>query len=196
MYDFSPKQARWAPQSKPLIAKVLYGNSSDCDMLKIMKFSCTSRHTVDNTDIWAVHAGRMLIDTPDGWPVQLAGFIGAQRHLEKSYQEDLWSVMAFLKAYWYGFPWDKYVRTRIGFGTGLSYSEQIGTMEQRDQEKHGRGTWKLLDYLDPGIDFRVARDTYVGLGVSHRSGAFGKSQFFGNVNGGSNYIYVSLETAF
>jgi hypothetical protein len=32
--------------------------------------------------------------------------------------------------------------------------------------------------------------------VSHRSGAFGKSQFFGNVNGGSNYIYLSLETTF
>jgi len=42
----------------------------------------------------------------------------------------------------------------------------------------------------------VARDTYVGVGVSHRSGAFGKSQFLGNVNGGSNYIYVSFETTF
>jgi outer membrane protein len=43
---------------------------------------------------------------------------------------------------------------------------------------------------------RVARDTYVGVGVSHRSGAFGKSLLFGNVNGGSNFIYVSVETAF
>jgi outer membrane protein len=194
LYDFSPKQARWAPPSKPLIVKALYGNSSDCDMLQIMRLHCTTRHTVDNTDIWAVHVGRMLIDAPDGWPVQLAGFIGAQRHLEKSYQDDFWSVMAFFKVYWYGFPWDKYVRTRIGMGSGLSYSEQISYMELRDQAKHGRGNWKLLNYLDPSIDFRVARDTYLGLGVSHRSGAFGKSQFFGNVNGGSNYIYVSIET--
>ena len=196
LYDFSPKQARWAPQSKPLIVKALYGNSSDCDMLQIMRFNCTTRHTVDNTDIWAVHVGRMLIDTPDGWPVQLAGFIGAQRHLEKAYQDDFWSVMAFFKVYWYGFPWDKYVRTRLGFGSGLSYSEQISQMELRDQAKHERGNWKLLNYLDPSIDFRVARDTYLGLGVSHRSGAFGKSQFFGNVNGGSNYIYASIETTF
>jgi len=112
LYDWSPKQARWAPESKPLIVKALYGNSSDCDMLQIMRFSCTTRHTVDNTDIAALHVGRMLIDSPDGWPVQLAGFIGAQRHLEKAYQDDFWSVMAFFKAYWYGFPWDKYVRTR------------------------------------------------------------------------------------
>jgi len=29
----------------------------------------------------------------------------------------------------------------------------------------------------------VARDTYVGVGVSHRSGEFGKSELYGNVNG-------------
>jgi len=198
LYDLSPKQARWtplaAPGGKPLIVKALYGYSSDCDVLQIMRLNCTSTHTVDNTDIWALHLGRMLIDAPDGWPVQLAGFIGAQRHLEKAYQDDFWSVMAFFKVYWYGFPWDKYVRTRIGMASGLSYSEQISQMELRDQGKDEKGNWKLLNYLDPSIDFRVARDTYLGLGVSHRSGAFGKSQFFGNVNGGSNYIYVSIET--
>jgi outer membrane protein len=65
-----------------------------------------------------------------------------------------------------------------------------------DQGRRDRGTWKLLGYLDPSLDVRVARDTYVGVGVSHRSGAFGKSEFYGSVNGGSNYIYVSIETTF
>jgi outer membrane protein len=69
-------------------------------------------------------------------------------------------------------------------------------MEQNDQGRRGRGTWKLLNYLDPSIDFAVAKDTYLGLGVSHRSGEFGKSQLLGNVNGGSNFIYVSIETSF
>jgi len=196
MYDFSPKQARWAPESKPLIAKVLYGNSSDCDMLQIMRFSCTTRHTADNTDIAALHVGRKLIEGAGGWPVDLAGFVGIQRHFEKSYQDDFWSVMAFFKVYWYGWPWDRWVRTRFGMGSGLSYSEQITQMELRDQGRRGRGNWKLLNYLDPSFDVRVARDTYVGVGVSHRSGAFGKSQFLGNINGGSNYIYLSLETSF
>jgi len=196
MYDFSPKQDRWAPAGKPVIVKVLYGQSSDCDVLQIVRFSCTSRHTVDNTDIAAVHIGQKLVERAGGYPVDLAGFIGVQRHLEKSFQDDFTTVMAFFKAYWYGFPWDKYVRTRIGIGSGLSYAEQIPLMEQRDQAKHDRGTWKLLNYLDPSIDFGIARDTYIGLGVSHRSGAFGKSQFFGNVSGGSNYIYASIETTF
>jgi MipA family protein len=195
LYDFGPKQRRYAPEGSPLLVKVLYGNSSDCDMLQIMRLSCTTRHTVDNTDIAAVHVGRKLIERAGGWPVDVAGFVGLQRHLEKDYQDDVWSAMAFLKAYFYGFPWDKYLRTRVGFGAGLSYAEQIPLMELRDQASHGRSNWKLLGYADPSIDFRVARDTYLGLGVSHRSGSFGHVQLYGNVNGGSNYIYLSLETA-
>jgi MipA family protein len=197
MYDFSPKQERWAPASKPLIVKVLYGQSSDCDVLQIVRLNCTTRHTVDNTDVAALHVGRKLIEGAGGWPVDLAGFVGIQRQLEKSDGNDFWSVMAFFKVYWYGFGWERWGwHTRVGLGSGLSYSEQISQMESHDQERRARGTWKLLNYLDPSFDVRVARDTYVGVGASHRSGAFGKSQFFGNVNGGSNYIYVSLETTF
>jgi outer membrane protein len=201
LYDFSPKQARWAPRfdsgGKPIIVKALYGHSSDCDVLQTARLSCTTRHTVDNTNVTALHVGRKLIEGAGGWPVDLAGFVGVQRHSEKSYQDDFWSVMAFFKVYWYGFGWEKWGwRTRLGIGSGLSYSEQISEMELHDQGRRERGNWKLLNYLDPSLDVRVARDTYVGVGVSHRSGAFGKSQFFGNVNGGSNYIYVSIETAF
>jgi outer membrane protein len=196
LYDFSPKEKRWQPQSRPLIVKVLYGYSSDCDVLQIVRLSCTSTHTVDKTDIAAVHVGRKLVERAGGWPVDLAGFVGVQRQFEKGFQDDFYSVSAFFKAYYYGFPWDKYVRTRIGIGSGLSYSEHIIEMEQHDQTRRDRGTWKLLNYLDPSIDFGVARDVYLGIGVSHRSGAFGKSQFLGNINGGSNFIYVSLETAF
>ncbi|HZS69356.1 MAG TPA: MipA/OmpV family protein [Burkholderiales bacterium] len=197
LYDFSPKQNRWAPESRPTIVKVLYGNSSDCDMLQVVRLSCTTRHTVDNTDVAAVHVGRKLIERAGGWPIDLAGFVGVQRHFEKSYQDDFWSVMAFFKVYWYGFGWERWgLHTRLGMGSGLSYAEQIPEMELHDQGRRGRGNWKLLNYLDPSFDVRVARDTYVGVGVSHRSGAFGKSQFFGNVNGGSNYIYFSVESSF
>lgn len=196
LYDFSPKQNRWAPQSKPLIVKLLYGNSSDCDVLQIVRLSCTTRHTVDNTDVAALHLGRMLIQDAGGWPVDLAAFVAVQRHFEKSYQDDFWSAMAYFKAYWTRFPWDRWVHTRLAIGSGLSYSEQITEMELHDQGRRDRGNWKLLNYLDPSFDVRVAKETYVGVGVSHRSGAFGKSQFLGSVNGGSNYIYLSFETTF
>ena len=196
MYDFTPKQDRYKPEGKPLIVKALYGFSSDCDVLQIVRAACTSTHTVDNTDVAALHVGRKLIERAGGYPVDVAGFVGVQRHFEKTYQDDFWAVMAFFKAYYYGFPWSQYVRTRVGIGAGLSYSEQISTMEARDQAKGGLGTWKLLNYLDPSIDIGVGKDTWLGVGVSHRSGAFGRSQFFGNVDGGSNYIYFSVETTF
>ena len=65
----------------------------------------------------------------------------------------------------------------------------------------GRGTSRLLNYLDPSIDVSLGdvfgvpslREAYFGFGVTHRSGIFGSSQLFGNVDGGSNYIYTYLE---
>ena len=204
MYDFSPQAKRWAPEDKPLIVRALYGHSSDCDVLQIVRLSCTSTHTVDNTDIWGVDVGRYLIRRPYDWPVDIAGFVGVVRHLEKGFQQDFWQANAYAKVHYWGFPWDRWVRTRLGFGAGLSYAEHIPESELRDQAKRGRGTWKLLNYLDPTVDFRLgdvipARalgDTYLGVGVSHRSGMFGKSRMLGDVNGGSNYIYGFVETMF
>jgi len=93
------------------------------------------------------------------------------------------------------------VRTRLGFGIGLSYAQKVPFVEQRDQTLRGRNSSKILNYLDPSIDVSVGdlfgvrsmSETYLGVGVSHRSGIFGTSQVLGNVNGGSNYIYSYLE---
>jgi len=204
LYDFSPQMKRWAPEGRPLIARTFYGYSSDCNLIKIVPLSCTDTHTKDQTDVWGFEAGRTLIKQPNGWPMDIAGFVGLVRHLEKGYQDDFWQVNAYLKVYYWGFPWDRWVRTRVGFGGGLAYAEHIPEMEIRDQARRGRGTWKLLNYLDPTVDFRLGdlvparalRDTYLGFGVSHRSGMFGKSRLFGDVNGGSNYIYAYVETTF
>jgi len=93
------------------------------------------------------------------------------------------------------------VRTRLGFGIGISYAQRVPFVESRDQAARGRTTSKLLNYLDPSVDFSVGdvigvksmRETYLGLGVSHRSGIFGNSRLLGNVDGGSNYIYSYIE---
>lgn len=205
LYDFSPAAKRFAPESgAPLIVRALYGYSSDCDVLQIVRLSCTSTHTVDKTDVFGVEVGRTLIRRMNDWPLDIGGFLGLLRHREKGFQKDFWQVHGYLKLWYYGFPWDKYVRTRLGFGGGLSYAERISQMELRDQARRGRGQWKMLNYMDPTIDVRLGdilrspslKETYVGLGVSHRSGMFGKSQFFGDVNGGSNYIYGYVETSF
>jgi outer membrane protein len=151
-----------------------------------------------------VDIGRPFIDRLNGWPVDLAGFVGVIRHKEKGFQEDFWQINVYLKAYYYGFPWDARLRTRLGLGVGLAFAEEVPFAEQRDQALRGRGTSKLLQTLDPTIDFSLGdllgvkrlRDTYLGAGVSHRSGIFGTSQLLRNVDGGSNYIYGYVESAF
>ena len=74
--------------------------------------------------------------------------------------------------------------------------------ESRSQAARGRQKSRLLNHLKPSIDVslcdlignRALKNTYLGFGVSHRSGIFGASRLLGNANGGSNYLYNYLET--
>jgi len=204
MYDFSESMKRMGDERKPVIVRALYGASSDCDVREVVILKCTTTHTVDATDIGGFDVGRTLVKGVAGWALDIQGFVGVLRHFERGNQADFEQYHAYFKASYYGLPWDKYVRTRLGFGAGLSYVEQIPTMEARDQAKGGNGTFKLLNYLDPTIDVSLGdivrskslKETYAGLGVSHRSGMFGWSRQLGWVDGGSNYIYMFVETSF
>ncbi len=204
LYGFKPDQAReW--DRRPLILRLTYGLSSDCDLLPILGWGCTSVNTQDDTSFVALDVGQILVKRVNGWPLDLAGFIGFLRHREDGLQPDFWQINAYFKPYYYFGPWWRdWLRTRLGFGAGISYASRIPFTEQRDQALRGRDTSKLLLYLDPTIDINVGdlfrlrelRETYVGIGVSHRSGIFGASRLFNSVDGGSNYIYAFVETAF
>jgi len=199
-YDFSPGHDAW-PEGRPLIVKALYGKATDCDFAKVMLLKCFSTNTVDQTRIAAIEVGQPFIERLNGWPLDFVGYVGALQHDERGLQENSWQLNAYMKSYYYGFPWRQQVRTRLGFGMGISYAERVPFVEMRDQTARGRNSAKLLNYLDLSADVslgdligaRSQRDTYIGLGVSHRSGVFGTSRQFGNVNGGSNYIYSYAE---
>ena len=203
VYDLSPQTDPWT-SDRPLIVRAYYGESSDCDVVPIATLRCTSTHTQDKTDILGFDFGRPFITRLNDWPVDIAGFVGVIRHKEKGLQDDFWQINAYLKAWYYGFPWSERLRTRIGVGIGLAFAEEVPFTEKRDQALRGRGTSKLLQTLDPTLDFSVGdligskrwRDTYAGVGVSHRSGIFGTSELLRNVDGGSNYIYGYVETSF
>jgi MipA family protein len=200
-YNLTPERKDWV-ESAPLIVRGYYGASSDCNVGHVIQLQCASIHTKDKTGLAGFELGRPLIERLNGWPLDIAGFVGAQRHFEDGLQPDFWSFRAYFKPYFYGFPWDSYVRTRLGLGIGFSWAERIPFSEQRDLSSKGSNTSKLLNTFDPTVDFSVGdvigkknlHDTYVGLGVSHRSGIFGWTRLYGNVNGGSNYIYVYVET--
>jgi outer membrane protein len=203
MYGFTPRAG--APlEGEPLIVRVLHGASTECHFLKIMALVCIDTHTHDPTNVSAIEFGRRLVERLNGWPVDIAGFVGLLHHDEQGLQKSFWQVNGYLKAYFYGFPWRERLRTRLGFGGGISYASRIPFSEAREQARRGRDTSKLLLYADPSIDInlgdllgaRELREVYAGFGVSHRSGIFGSAQLFNNVNGGSNYIYGYVEASF
>jgi outer membrane protein len=202
LYEHSPSPRDWA-ETRPLWVKLYYGKASECDVLQIVLLRCTSTQTPEQTRVTSVEVGRTLIERWNGWHMDLAGYVGLLHHDENGFQPDHWQVNAYFKPYWYGLPWRDRVKTRLGLGTGLSYAGRVPHIEARDQARRGERTNKLITYLDPTIDFslgdligsRALKDTYLGIGVSHRSGIFGLSRLLGNVDGGSNYIYTYLEFA-
>jgi outer membrane protein len=206
VYDFGSHQVAWEKNDAAVTYwKVLYGRASayDCHLVKIMTLSCTDLDHELPSAVAGIQFGRPFITALNGWPLDFVGYVGLLRRDERGQQQNAWQLDAYMKAYYYGFPWRAYVQTRFGFGFGLSYAERVPYAEVSSQAARERSTSHLLNYLDPSIDVNVGdllrseslRKTWIGLGVSHRSGIFASSRLLGNVNGGSNYIYVSIETA-
>jgi len=200
LYDHSPAPAYWT-EPRTLWVKYYYGNASNCDVAKIARLVCTSSSTPEQSRVASIELGRTLIERLNGWNMDIAGYIGLLHHDENGAQPDSWQVNAYFKSYWYGFPWRDRVKTRIGLGSGLSYAGRVPYIEARNQAADQENENKLLTYLDPTIDFslgdlvgsRALKNTFLGVGVSHRSGIFGLSRLLGSVDGGSNYIYAYVE---
>ncbi|MCC8362961.1 MipA/OmpV family protein [Lysobacter sp. A6] len=205
-YDFGNGQVRWDDDDAPTWVKVFYGRDSGegCHLVRIMTLQCVSLNDVDPTDVAGVHVGRPFVSRLNGWPLDLVGYAGVLRHLEKGRQPNGWQLDAYMKAFYYGFPWSHRVNTRLGFGIGVSYAERVPYTEVTAQARRGENTSKLLNYLEPSVDVSIGdlfgnkrwHDVYFGFAVSHRSGIFASSQLLGTVDGGSNYIYAYIEAAF
>ena len=206
VYDFGTPLTKWDDEGSPLLVKVFYGRASGdgCHMARIMTLRCTSLDHENPTSVTGVHVGRPFLERVNGWPLDFNGYVGVLFRNENNLQANSWQVDAYMKAFYYGFPWSRWVNTRIGMGFGISYSNHVPWTEVVSQERRERPTSKLLNYLDPTIDVNVGdifrseswKKTYFGLGISHRSGIFASSRLLGSVNGGSNYIYAYLESSF
>ncbi|MES2296011.1 MAG: MipA/OmpV family protein [Pseudomonadota bacterium] len=200
-YDFGSHKAYSEP-GLPLHLKIYGGRATECNFLPVVSLRCGSTRSEDDTRIWGFDLGRPLVERVNNWPLDFVAYAGLLRHDERGVQPDAWQLNASIKAYYYGFPWSARVRTRIGMAAGFALAQRVPLTEERDQARRGRETSKLLNYLDPSLDVSVGdllgvkklKESYLGIGVSHRSGIFGYSQLLGNINGGSNYLYTYLET--
>jgi MipA family protein len=201
-YDFG-SHAPYSNPALPVHVKLYGGRATECNFLPAVAFRCGSTRTQDDTRIWGADLGRTLVERVNGWPLDFVAWAGVLAHDERGRRSDGLQLDAQIKAYYYGLPWDGRLRTRIGFGAGFSLAQRVPLTEIRDQSRRGRATSRLLNYLDPSLDVSVGdligqrrwKDSYLGIGVSHRSGIFGSSQILGNINGGSNYLYCYFETS-
>jgi outer membrane protein len=200
-YDFG-SHAQYGAPGRPIYVKVLGGRATECNFLPAVALRCGSTRTGDDTRIWGLDIGTPLVERVNGWPLDFTAYAGLLAHDERKLRADGAQLDVQIKARYYGFPWSERVRTRISFGAGFSLAQRVPLTEVRDQARRGRATNRLLNYLDPSVDVslgdlvgsRRLQDTFVGVGLSHRSGIFGSSQLLGNINGGSNYLYGYLET--
>ncbi|MEO7399673.1 MAG: MipA/OmpV family protein [Polaromonas sp.] len=204
-YDFGGHEREWAGEGSPTWVKLLYGKATEdgCHLLKIVTAQCLSTASVNSTSIAGVQLGKTFLENVNGWPLDFVGYVGLTHHNDHGLQANGVQLDLFMKAFYSGFPWSDRVKTRIGLGAGVSAAQRAPYIEVSSQATNGKPTSRLLQYLDPTLDFslgdligsRVLKDTYIGFGVSHRSGIFGASRLLGNVNGGSNYIYTYIESA-
>ena len=206
-YDFGAPKPR-APEAggSPTAIKLLYGQSTadGCHLVKIVTARCFATSTEDRTDIAAIQIGKPFVQNFNGWPVDMVGYVGLTRHDERGLRPNGLQVDVFMKAYYHGFPWRDRVKTRLGFGAGVSLAQRVPYIEASSAGPGSKPSSRVLQYLDPSLDIslgdligsRALKETYIGFGVSHRSGIFGASRLLGSVNGGSNYIYGYVESAF
>ena len=206
-YDFGTPRPHSADSgASPTYIKLLYGQSTadGCHLVKIVTARCFATSTEDRTDIEAIQIGKPFAQNFNGWPVDLVGYVGLTRHDERGLQPNGLQLDLFMKAYYHGFPWASRVKTRLGFGTGVSLAQRVPHIEASSAALGNEPSSRVLQYLDPSLDIslgdligsRTLKETYIGFGVSHRSGIFGSSRLLGTVNGGSNYIYGYVESAF
>lgn len=204
-YDFGGHKREWAEESSPTYFKLLYGKSTEdgCHLAKILTAQCLSTASNNPTSISGIQVGKPFIRNLNGWPLDFVGYVGLAHHNERGLQANGVQLDLFMKAVYSGFPWSDRVKTRLGLGVGVSMAQRVPYIEASSQAANGKPASRMLQYLDPTLDVslgdllgsRALKETYIGFGVSHRSGIFGASRLLGSVNGGSNYIYTYVETA-
>jgi hypothetical protein len=99
-----------------------------------------------------------------------------------------------LGVHWTYFPWNDYVRTKMGFSEGPDLATQIDRSE-RLRALPGRTGSVLLNYFSPEADFSLPQwPAYeVVFRINHRSGLWG---LINGVYGGSQYGEVGLRAYF
>jgi MipA family protein len=154
-----------------------------------------------HTGIASVFIGKKVADNFLTLPFEIYIKGGYVRHFERGVQSDFNEYVLAVKGYFNRFPWSDKVETRWGIGEGISYAEQVPALERENVESKNYSASHTLNYIDWSLDVNLGdlfskpqlKRCYAGFSIHHRSGIFGSVDFFGNVDGGSNYNTLYIE---
>lgn len=146
---------------------------------------------------------KKITDSTWGLPIQMHVTGGLVHHFEKDLQDDFNEYVIALKGYFTQFPWSHIVETRVGLGYGFSYGDKVPFQESDNVLEKNLNDSRMLQYLDYSWDVNIgdlfrtqaAKHCYAGYSLHHRSGIFGKTEIYNNVDGGSNWntFYVQCK---
>lgn len=186
------------------IIRPLYGISTASDIGELLSFQKFEKD-LNDSKIAGIQVERYVYKNPYDLPINItlqSSFIihfNSYSGDEKDYytNDDTYEINFGVKLYWTAFPWNDYVRTRLGVSEGLSYASNISNLERSNQYNENNSNY--LNYIDLTLSFNAKditkvsnlEDTYVGIGISHRSGIFGT---INGIDGGSNNVTFFFET--
>lgn len=144
---------------------------------------------------------KKISDEVWGLPIEAHATAGIVRHFEKGEQDNFNEYVVAIKGYYNQFPWSHIVETRVGFGYGFSYADEVPWQESDSVLEKNENDSPTLQYLDYSWDVNVgdlfrtdaAKHCYLGYSIHHRSGIFGKTDVYNRVNGGSNWNTFYLQ---
>lgn len=187
-----------AVEAKPFL-RVAHGWATPSDLSDIVSFN--SEKDDENNQFTSIFYGHPLADDLFGLPIQSYLTPGAVYHYHSDVQQSGQEYVLAFK-HFYTFDWP--ANWRFGVGEGLSYAADISYIEQTNMDDKNIEASNWLLYLDLSLEVELGditgldsmNDVWLGYSIHHRSGIFGSSSMFGNVEGGSNYYTVTLQYHF
>jgi len=186
------------------IIRPLYGIATQSDLGDLLGFK-DLKEDPNHGQIAGIQVERYVYKRPYDFPVNITLQSSFITHFNSYSGEETdyytnnnsYEINFGIKIYWTEFPWDRYVRTRLGVSEGLSYTSNITNLERHNQYHQNNSNY--LNYIDITLSFNAKditgmdnlEDTYIGMGISHRSGIFGT---INGVDGGSNNVTFFFET--
>lgn len=196
------------------ILRLVYGKASYSSFMDLLSFEESTRDEQGGYLIGLQFENYLLRDLWNG-SADLTYFSSVFYHRQDIKVEDgrytqpkklsgkvTYQLNGGIKIYWKRFPWNRYVRTRIGLGEGISLVEEKLDIEiQNTNKEDEKNDTHILNYLDLTLSFNLRDITrwkelenyYIGAGISHRSGIMG---YVNGVGGGSNYWTFFIEGEF